>query len=541
MTSRKSKISPMSHTFLRLLITLYLPLLFYCIPSDTAAEKNVAASHSSTFGETSTNIQDLLTQEEKDWLQAHPEIVLGSSTDYPPMVISSDHGAYVGVLVDLFDQISRLLNARVRLHIEDSWVKVQEMAKNREIDGLAFGARDPSRDAIYNATDVVMTTYFSVFGRSKSEYLINRFSDLDGMSIGYKKGARPTRTLLEKLPSAILKAYESHESLTQALLGREIDVVVAWMSYDHWRKDKMQGTIDNILLITEHPIQQVTYVRKDWPELIPILNKALASLQTDELPRITNKWFGFWPQQSMANPISLTLEEQAWLDQNKKVRVRIIDYPPYQIVTGNQEPQGISIEYLKLLEDRIGIEFEYAVTDQPFSVFLDNMKREQGPDMTALIVPTPGREQFLSFTKPYLSSPFVIFIREGDKPILDIQGLAGKTIAVPRGFTIQAQLESDYPEIKLSLFDSDQKALAAVATGQADAYIGNLTVASHIIHQEGLSHLKATAATPYGKQLLSMGNRKDWQELTSILNKALESITEEEKTSIRNKYLAIKF
>ena len=142
---------------------------------------------------------------------------------------------------------------------------------------------------------------------------------------------------------------------------------------------------------------------------------------------------------------------------------------------------------------------------------------------------------------PYLSSPYVVFIRQEDNPIFDIQGLSGKTLAVPRGFVIQEQLTRDYPQIRLALFDSDEKALEAVATGQADAYIGNVTVASHIIHQKGLSHLKVTAAAPFSDQALSMGNRKDWPELTSIVDKALTSITEEEKTAIRNKYLAIKF
>jgi signal transduction histidine kinase/CheY-like chemotaxis protein len=80
-----------------------------------------------------------------------------------------------------------------------------------------------------------------------------------------------------------------------------------------------------------------------------------------------------------------------------------------------------------------------------------------------------------------------------------------------------------------------------VATGQADAYIGNLTVASHIIHGRGFSHLKVAAASPFRDQFFSMGNRTDWPELTSIINKALASITEEEITAIRNKYLAIKF
>ena len=140
-----------------------------------------------------------------------------------------------------------------------------------------------------------------------------------------------------------------------------------------------------------------------------------------------------------------------------------------------------------------------------------------------------------------MASPTVIFTREQDKPILDISRLTGKTLAVPRGFVVQQQLDKDYPEIRQALYDSDEAALQAVATGQADAYIGNLTVASHIVHGRGFSHLRVAAASPFGDQALSMGNRNDWPELTSIINKALVNITEEEKTAIRNKYLAIKF
>jgi ABC-type amino acid transport substrate-binding protein len=358
----------------------------------------------------------ILTAEEKAWLAEHPEIVLGAPTDYPPMVIKRDDGTHIGVLVDLFEEVSRRLYTKVRLHIEDSWSEIQEKAQNREIDGLAFGGRDPSRDTLYNATDIVMPTYFSVFGRSRDEYQIKSFSDLDGMRIGYKRAARPTKSLLVKLPSAILKPYDSHEAMTQALLSREIDVIVAWMSYDHWRKVKMQGTIDNILFIEEYPIEMVTYVRNDWPELIPILNKVIIALQKDELPRLINKWFGQWPRLSSITRVPLTSEERAWLDQKHTVRVRIADWPPYLIVKDDQPPQGIVIEYLKLIENRTEIEFKYEVTDQPFAEFLESIKRGQGPDMTAVIVPTPEREQYLSFSETYIASPYVIFTQEHRGP-----------------------------------------------------------------------------------------------------------------------------
>jgi len=128
-----------------------------------------------------------LTDEKQAWLAEHPEIVLGASPDYPPMVIKRADGTHVGVLVDFFEQVSRRLNTRIRLHIEDSWTDIQEKAQKREIDGLAFGGRDPSREVLYNAIDIVMPTYFSVFARSQNEYRLKSFSDLRACALGTKE------------------------------------------------------------------------------------------------------------------------------------------------------------------------------------------------------------------------------------------------------------------------------------------------------------------------------------------------------------------
>lgn len=72
----------------------------------------------------------ILTPEEEAWLKAHPEIVLGAPSDYPPMVIKRKDGTHVDVLVDFVDLISRRLNTKIRLHIEDSWGDVQKKAQN---------------------------------------------------------------------------------------------------------------------------------------------------------------------------------------------------------------------------------------------------------------------------------------------------------------------------------------------------------------------------------------------------------------------------
>ena len=501
-----------------------------------AAQAQTSTPHTGN----SSQLQLGLTPAEKAWLAEHPDIALGIPTTFPPFVIKRNDGTHVGIMMDFMETASRLLNHKIHLHIENPWIKVQEKAENREIDGLALGARSQHRAVHFRGTDAVLNTYYSVFARSKNEYQIRQFSDLKGMRIGYREGGL-VREWQSKVPSAELKPYGSNEALTKALLSKEVDVILAWISYDYFRKDKLHGTIDNILLIEEYPIEMVIHVRKDWPELVSILNKVILAMQGDELPQIKNKWFCEWPQANIAKSVSLTPEEQAWFDKRHTVRVRIVDYPPYIIVNNNEAPQGFVLEYLKLIAKRSGVTFKFEVTDQPFAEFLESMEGFQGPDMTPIIMPTPEREQFFSFSETYISSPYVIIIRDQDKPILDINGLAEKTVAIPRGFVVHDKLAKDYPEIKLALFDSDEEALQAVAVGQADAYIGNLTVASHIVHRRGLSSLQVTAAGPLKEQSLAMGNRKDWPELTSIINKALASITEEEKLAISNKYLAIKY
>ena len=81
----------------------------------------------SAWAEKSSGID--LTPAEQAWLAEHQEIVLGAPTDYPPMVIKKNDGTHIGVLVDIFEQVSKHLNSTVRMHIEDSWGDVQEKAQ----------------------------------------------------------------------------------------------------------------------------------------------------------------------------------------------------------------------------------------------------------------------------------------------------------------------------------------------------------------------------------------------------------------------------
>ena len=60
--------------------------------------------------------------------------------------------------------------------------------------------------------------------------------------------------------------------------------------------------------------------------------------------------------------------------------------------------------------------------------------------------------------------------------------------------------------------------LSAVATGRADAYVGNLGVISYLIQEKNLGNLKVAGDSGFGFHHLSTGVRSDWPELVTILN-----------------------
>lgn len=278
-------------------------------------------------------------------------------------------------------------------------------------------------------------------------------------------------------------------------------------------------------------------IRPDWPELVSILNKGISSFSQIEIDTIVAKWF-FLPQQKKA--IELTPEERAWLEQKHTVRVRVINFPPY-IFLGKDQITGIAIDYLNLVAQRAGVTFEFIPETRPWQKALESLMKSQGPDLITSISPIAERKPHMNFSAPYIVSPRVIFTRTDTEFISSIDELRGRTLAVPRGTLVHKRIEVEYPDIVLMLYDTDLESIEAVSSGKADAYIGNLINASYEIIHRGLTNLKVAAPSPFGDDVYTFGLRKDWPELSSIINKVLDTIPVNEKAAIRSKYFKLKY
>ena len=238
--------------------------------------------------------------------------------------------------------------------------------------------------------------------------------------------------------------------------------------------------------------------------------------------------------------VELTAAERAWLDRNHTVRVRVSDYPPYMLL--KPELSGISVDYLSAVARRYGFKVEFLPDLIGFAAAVrDVAGPRQHFDLILTFTRTPEREKQFAITVDYLTAPWVVYARRDSPYIIGLESLGGKTVASEKGFVITNKIKSDYPAIRILEVAKSEDALLAVATGQADAYVGNLANSSYFIKANRLDNLVVTAPTPYGINTQAMAVRNDWPELAGLINKGIAAMTTEERGAISQKWGAVEF
>ena len=274
-------------------------------------------------------------------------------------------------------------------------------------------------------------------------------------------------------------------------------------------------------------------IRKDWPEFVSILDKAIESISQKKHREILDRWVGV-----VFKKVELTAQEKEWLKAHPRIRVHNeLDWPPFNF-NEDGKPKGFSIAYMNLLAKKLGIEAEY-VSGPSWAEFLD-MIRGKDLDVLLNIIKTEDRSKYINFTEPYVEDPSVIIARIDNTSIRDFKDLFGKTVAIPKGFFYQELIERNFPQIKLMLLEDQVESLKAVAFGKADATVGGINIQNYLIRQNMLNNLKVVSglSEEIFFSRFRIGVRDDWPELATILQKAIDSVSQQEYSGLSDQWIS---
>jgi len=240
---------------------------------------------------------------------------------------------------------------------------------------------------------------------------------------------------------------------------------------------------------------------------------------------------------AQAYDLKLSSAERVWLQQHPVIHIGVDPgWAPFEYIDEHKQYKGMMADYLKLLEIRLDIRFKH-VADLSWADVIEQAKNRQ-LDMLPGVMVSDQRSEFLHFTQPYVNFPMVIMARAGSEPVNNLNDLQGRHVAVVRSYVTHDILSKQFPEINLELTDTLDEALQLLSTGSIDAYVGNLASISYALNRLGISNLKVAAHTSYSFPL-SIGVRKDWPEFVGILQKAIDSLSQEEKDAIQQKWISV--
>ncbi len=238
--------------------------------------------------------------------------------------------------------------------------------------------------------------------------------------------------------------------------------------------------------------------------------------------------------------VDLTDEQWAWLAEHDVIRIGVDpEYAPYSFIDNNGAYVGVAMDFMALLGEQLGVEFE-VVPGLSWPEII-NGAQDRSLDVIVTAVQTEERDQFLDFTEIYLPTPLVIMTRADDDRIQTPADLVNKTVALVDGYSSSQRVQNEHTTIDPYLVATPLEGLFAVSAGNADAYVGVLGINLYLASNYGVQNLQI--ATQYDLQ----GNgqrlavRNDWSELAPILEKTLNAIPEEQKSQIFQKWIPVQF
>ncbi len=507
--------------FLNLLSILLLMLV---------SSGNVAAQKSIT--------EVILSSEEKAWIADHPMVTATNNMDLAPFDFVRD-GQPMGFAIDYLNLIASKVGLKIDYISNHTWQELVEMVKNKQIDILHSALKSESRAQYINFSDSYLKVPIVNFGRVGSPK-INSINDLEDKKIGVIKGYFLTEVYKTQHPNFNLVEYTNVADALRALSSSQIDVFTGSLITLNY--SIVQNYIPGLEVIgndyvfaDDDMFRHHLGVHKDNPLLMDILRKGMAAITNEEFLEISRKWqTNFIPE----NLLNLTSDETVWLADHSVIKVSVDPTTaPIEMIDENGEISGIAGDFLKVIEAKLNIKFQWANSGS-FIEALEKVRSGEAQMMSAMGFTEQRKEEFI-LTEKYFTTTYMIFAREGAPIYGNVEGLANQKLVQVKGYTINDWRATNYPNLDVVTAGSINEALKMVSLGQVDAFIGDIMTTSYYISKGGFVNIVVVGETEYAGGVF-MGIRKDLPLLASVIQKAMNSISELEKTEISRKWLSLK-
>ena len=478
------------------------------------------------------------TEEEKAFLRKKPIIKVHNELNWPPYNYSINNKAE-GFSIDYMNLLASKIGLEVQYISGFSWNEYIEKLEKNEIDIMLNISKTPSREEKFQFTSAYTKNIDAIFVKKDNNNL-KSLNDFKGKTLAVIDGFYEEDVLKKHYPDIkLLVVKDSLEGLKKVAFGQADGAFDNFVVGNYFIEKNFITNIKPAFEIKDSNFNLDMHiaVNKNNTVLKNILEKVKKEITQEELNLINEKIFT--ANKISKNTIALTKEEQLYLDK-KQIITMCIDpnREPFEKLDVNNNHIGIAGDYIKLLTDRLGIQIKIIPTKntEESTAFSKNKKC----DLLNFINQTSSRDQWLDFTDTIFIDENVIIGRIEMPEIKDLSKI-NATIAIPKGTAMYEKIEKEFPNLIIVPVNSQKEAFDYVEQKKADLTIHSLIISAYTIKENSLFNLKILLKPKEFENELKIGVQKDEDILKSILNKGINSITQDDKNKIINKWVVVKY
>lgn len=502
-------------------------------------EKNILDNKNTYLGKLIVYFQKEIdfTQEELDYIKNRRVLKIQNDSDLAPYNFN-ENGIAKGYSIDYINLIANKLAIQVEYQ-NLTWDNAMDMLENNQLDIMLNVLKSPDRQNRFLFSDIPyrLSTPAMVSRISEKEY--NSFSQLNGKTIALVKGYYSYDKVKKDFPKInIHSTNNSLENLT-AVSSKQADITYGIRDVLEYNIGK--NLISNLRItdnIDDNSFGFYFIYNKKNTILKSIITKAEKLISENEIEELNTKWFQKLQElENNSKNFLFTKEEIDYLEKKRNITMCVDPkFLPYEEITKEGNYSGIISDIMEQLNKNTNIKFQLNITTSWEESY--ELVKNKRCDILPFTVQTKSREEYFNFTQAYLAFPTVIATRNSEIFINSLKEIGNKKIALIKNYALNEILKYTYPNINIIQVKNAKEGLEKVHEGEVYAFIDSMPTIAYTKQKYNIQDVKISGKIP-DEFLAKIAIRNDEKILQTILNKAINSLKNEDKERIINKWLTI--
>ncbi len=240
------------------------------------------------------------TDKEKLWMQKHP-VVSYSEVDWKPLSII-EKGKMNGIMGDYLQLVSEKTGIKFHYVRSDSWPNVLKKFQDKKID-LVPGIGSSQEEMRLGLVSHIYAKYPMAIVTGKDYSFLDSLDDLKGKTIAVPRCYTSYNFMRKNYPKMKLLETQSIDEALLLVASGEADAFVGHLAASLYALSALNLRDLKVSGTTSFLFEHRYLIQPENPELLSIVNKAFASISTEEKNAINSRWMSIKIEQGISQSL----------------------------------------------------------------------------------------------------------------------------------------------------------------------------------------------------------------------------------------------